>query len=211
MKTITGNDSRKSNQEENERLTEQVKLIRDKYGKAYNFFEVFKPELQDKTSKNEDRVYFGQSPTLELVALAYSEQILISWLVDQYEYFNSQCAVQQLDVNQLEELALLTFLNANNLKVSEIQLFIFKVRSSVYGEFFGKVDIQRILFFLQEFKNERRKKLADFYYEQKEEEKKKIREQWRKESITRQQYEEMVKSGTYKPRFMNNSQLKKTK
>lgn len=162
---------------------------------------VFRPELQDRIYENTDRIFFGRAPVLKHVAEAFNKDVVITWIIQQYEYMNSRAIVKQLTFPQLEELSLLTFINANFFKTSEIQYFILKIRLGTYGDWFGCVDIQRIMVFLQGFIQERNKMYADYSIREQKERQEIAREQYRKGAVSRQRFIQMVQSGEYKCQF----------
>lgn len=182
-------------------LSSQALAILNMYGEPNNFLGVFKAELQDRTYENIDRVFFGRAPILEYVAEAYGKDLAIVWLMQQYEYMNSRATVRQLDSKQLEELSLLTYIDARKLKTSEIQYFILNIRLGKFGDFFGSIDVQRIMGFLQEFMVMRNRKLSEHYLDKEKEKREKERLTWSKGAITREEYLKQVKEGVYKPKL----------
>lgn len=110
---------------------------------------------------NERQCIFGRYPTLAEINTIYMGRVAEQWLakefMDMEKYFFFS---KRLDKFQLAELSQHIYKKYNWLKVSELLLFLWKCKDIEFGEFFGMVDSQRILVFLNEYMKSR-KKLID--------------------------------------------------
>jgi hypothetical protein len=98
------------------------------------------------------------SATLDTLAKVYGaeamELLLRAWLEELCRFCRASSDAM-LDENQLRQAAAFVYEEARALKVSELALFFSNIKRGPYGKFYGAVDAQSILCFLQEYKRER--------------------------------------------------------
>lgn len=99
-----------------------------------------------------------RSSTLAEIAQVYGEDtvaLLISAWLEELCRFCRTNPDMMLTENQLRQAAELMYAEAACLNVAELSLFFVGVKRGDYGKFYGAVDAQSILCFLQEYKRER--------------------------------------------------------
>jgi hypothetical protein len=123
------------------------------------------------------------SATLAELAGAYGAEavaLLIRVWLEELCRFCRANADMMLDESQLRQAAGLLYAEAERLNVAELALFFTSVKRGDYGKFYGAVDAQSILCFLQEYKRERSAAIQQL---------RRRREQQRR----REEYERMMK------------------
>lgn len=172
-----------------------IAKTKEKYGDSENFLKQFNPDKQILASKNLERSYLGIAPTLTTVVNAYGYDVLEVWIMAQLENLNDFCGANvKIEIPQMSNLVKIIFSEYYYLKISELLLFFYRLKAGEYGHFYGSIDPQKITVALLEFK---RRRIAEIqYYELKKqnEEKNKLREEWAKNSVTREQYEQMKRA-----------------
>ena len=107
---------------------------------------MFNPSLQQVAADNEQRAIFGTAPMLCVLDAAYGEGSATQWLIPQ---LHSLCAAvgvkNKLDDAQLMQLATMIRSEFGYLKATEVMLFLYRLKGGHYGEFYGSVDIQRVM------------------------------------------------------------------
>ena len=155
------------------------------------FCEVYSPSLQKAVAKNEERAIMGTAPMLCTLDAAYGNGSAVVWLIPQLHDLCAAVGVKtKLDDNQLKQLAQMIRNEFGYLKATEVMLFLLRVKAGHYGEFYGSVDIQRIMRALRgKFAEERAAVIAK--YESAERDLK--RQQWAADAATPEQIEEIKK------------------
>ena len=88
--------------------------------------QVMNPELQHVCATNVERAYFGTAPTLFTLRCAYHDEAATEWMLPQLYDLGEYCGVKEkLD---------------NFLKVTEVMLFLHRLKSGHYGHFYGAID-----------------------------------------------------------------------
>lgn len=123
----------------------------------------FNPSLQKNVAENEERAILGTAPMLCTIDAAYGEGSAAQWLIPQLIDLCAAVGVKtKLDDVQLKQLAQMIRSEFGNYKATELMLFFWKLKGGHYGEFYGSVDIQRIMRALRgKFTDERDKVIAD--------------------------------------------------
>lgn len=155
------------------------------------FCVTFNPSLQQMAADNIDRAIFGTAPMLCTIDAAYGEGSAATWLVPQLHNLCAAVGVKtKLDDNQLMQLAKMIRNEFGYLKATEVMLFVWRFKAGHYGEFYGAVDIQRIMRALRgKFAEERARHIQ--LHENMERDRE--REQWAKDAATPEQIEEIKK------------------
>lgn len=141
------------------------------------FKSIYSPTNQLAVISNRSACFFGHYPTLDQINMHYNSYVAQDWLIDQLVDFNCySIELEPMDSNQLETLSFMIVDKFGYLKVTELLLFFYEMKSGTYGNFFGKMTPMRIMEFLHSFvevtrkeANEKRLKDAeDLYYKERE-------------------------------------------
>lgn len=123
---------------------------------------MFNPDLQQVAAANEDRAMFGTAPILCVLDAAYGEGSAVTWLIPQLHNMCVAVGVKtKLDDEQLRQLAVMIRNEFGYLKVTEVMLFMWRLKGGHYGEFYGSVDMQRIMRALRGKYSEERARMLD--------------------------------------------------
>jgi hypothetical protein len=107
---------------------------------------MFNPDLQPVAADNEQRAMFGTAPMLCVLDAAYGEGSAVTWLIPQLHNMCVAVGVKtKLDDEQLRQLAVMIRNEFGYLKVTEVMLFMWRLKGGHYGEFYGAVDMQRVM------------------------------------------------------------------
>lgn len=99
------------------------------------------PVLQPACAENPDRAYFGNAPTLMTLRCAYHDGAATMWLLPQLYDLGEYCGVKdRLDKGQLKQLAQIVTQEFSFLKVTEVMLFLYRLKAGCYGHFYGSID-----------------------------------------------------------------------
>ena len=136
------------------------------------FCKAFNPDLQVTVSQNEDRAILGKAPMLCVLDAAYGEGSASQWIIPQlYDLCVAVGVKNKLDDIQLKQLAQMIRYEFGFLKVTELMLFLYRLKAGHYGEFYGSVDIQRIMRALRsKFCDERANMISNYEGELKDRE-----------------------------------------
>jgi len=161
-----------------------------RYGEATEFLVTFNKDIQPLVAANPERAYLGTAPTLTIVIHAYNREVLISWLMAQMENLNDFIGIdKKMNINQMEELAGIIAVECHFLKVTEIHLFLHRMKAGRYGQFYGVIDPMRIMGGLSAFMEERGNEMSVYYRRQHNIYMNELREQWAKNAVSREEYE----------------------
>ena len=95
---------------------------------------------------DEDRAILGNSPMLCTIDAAYGEGAAVQWLIPQLHDLCVAVGVKtKLDDRQLKQLAQMIRDEFGFLKATEVMLFMWRLKGGHYGEFYGSVDMQRVM------------------------------------------------------------------
>jgi hypothetical protein len=107
---------------------------------------MFNPDLQKVAADNEQRAILGTAPMLCVLDAAYGEGSAVTWLIPQLHNLCAAVGVKtKLDDAQLMQLATMIRTEFGYLKATEVMLFLYRLKAGHYGEFYGSVDIQRVM------------------------------------------------------------------
>ncbi len=170
-----------------------VKLL-EKYPEYKKLGERFNQQAQLKLAlTNPSYVVCNEYkiPTLATVSGAYGVDAAINWLMIQFENLNDFVGVKEkMQIYQLNELSTLFFSECYYLNISEIMLFLIKLKRGDFGEFYGYIDPLKIMSAKNEFIRQRRLALQKHEEEKEKEKMKEMRKKWDEEGIT---YDEFLK------------------
>jgi len=129
-----------------------------------SFCTMFNPDLQQVAADNERRAILGTAPMLCVLDAAYGEGSAVTWLIPQLHSLCVAVGVKtKLDDAQLMQLAMMIRKEFGYLKATEVMLFLWRLKGGHYGEFYGSVDIQRVMRALRGKFSEERAKVLDAY------------------------------------------------
>lgn len=184
------NEKPKSYEEYNGRLQKSISEVKSRYGDAQQFMITFNKNIQPLTAANAERAYLGTAPTLTLIRKCYSNKILIIWIIAQLENLNDFIGVnQKMNIHQMEELAQIIAIDYHYLKVTELHLFLHRLKGGRYGEFFGNIDPILITKALRTFASERIHEITAYERARQNTKMMQLRKQWANESVSRQEYD----------------------
>ena len=96
-------------------------------------------------------------PTIGELMEAYGGEVVHAWMCIMVENLNDFCGVKQkMTDEQKEEVAHILMCECVRLNIAEVALFFDKVKSGVFGEFYGILDTVRTMKILKDFMRERR-------------------------------------------------------
>ena len=162
-----------------------VQKVLDTYGTCESFLLANTPDRQLDICNDLNLCYFGDSPTLSIVRLAYGTNIPEAWLVPQLLDASLFCGLKQdIDKSQMRTLATIIANDYHWLKIDELLLFFFRFKSAHYLHFYSYFDPHVILGSLKMFINER----ARAHERKEQEERDKEAENSRRNAITYEEY-----------------------
>lgn len=147
----------------------------------------FNPSLQNKCYAHPVRCVYGKAPTLAAVRRDYGEQVAVDWLVIELNDYQDFVGVKEegkTTFDVINELSKMILGRYYYLKLSEIMLFLQKLKYGDYGEMYGRVDAVRILRALKLFITDRNEIIDK--HEQEESSRKRIAA--KKNAISYQEY-----------------------
>ena len=152
---------------------------------------MFNPSLQQVVADNLDRAMFGTAPMLCVLDAAYGEGSAVTWLIPQLHDLCAAVGVKtKLDDGQLRQLATMIRDEFGYLKATEVMLFLWRLKAGHYGEFYGSVDIQRVMRALRgKFTDERSKVIERHEGERRDRE----RQEWAKTALKPHEIEALRK------------------
>lgn len=119
----------------------KVNEVSRRYGSIEDFLLTFSPDKQMTYCAYEDKCFFGTSPTLGKLNNAYGKNAASAWLVPQLVSLSEYCGCKdKLTDMQLRELAMIIATKYGYLKVTELMLFFYWLKSGIYGRFYGVID-----------------------------------------------------------------------
>lgn len=140
----------------NQCKTPEVQRVLECYGECESFLLANSPDKQLNICNDSNLCYFGDSPTLSIVRLAYGSNIPEAWLVPQLVDASLFCGLKQdIDKSQMRTLATIIANDYHWLKIDELLLFFFQFKSAHYLHFYSYFDPHVILGSLKMFINER--------------------------------------------------------
>ena len=131
------------------------------------FCVMYNPDLQQVAADNEQRAILGTAPMLCVLDAAYGDGSAVTWLIPQLHNLCAAVGVKtKLDDNQFKQLATMIRDEFGYLKATEVMLFLWRLKAGKYGEFYGSVDIQRVMRALRGKFYDERTKVIEAYEEE---------------------------------------------
>lgn len=154
----------------------------------------FSPTLQLRVAAHVEHAHMGPIPTLAQVSRCYGEPTAEAVLCFELEDLNRFAGTKtKLEMHQQKEVARIILTEFYYLKVSEVLLFFFRLKSGRYGSFYGSVDAIQILVFLRTFTGERLVALERYEAESRRLRQEEERKKTSSDSVTYEQYLEIKK------------------
>ena len=164
--------------------------IMERYGDAKNFATIFNPSMQVVCAMNIERALRGDAPTIKQLIHAYQVSQIEVWLMAQLHDLNDYAGVKtKMDSMQMKNLAHMLITKALYLKASEILLFFHKLKGGDFGVFYGTVDPQKVGENMNEFMKWRSVQLDRIIYIETQQELERKRAEWKKNAITREEFD----------------------
>jgi hypothetical protein len=167
-----------------QKLSDKSLKVIERYGNGLQFVTTFNPDLQIYCAKHPDRTFTGEAPTLATLCQTYPEKQVRVWIMVQLENFNDFVGVKEKllpeKMNSLIEIILAEYYY---FKASELLLFFYKLKTGIYGAFYGVVDPVVIMSALTEFKAYRKQQIEIYEREKQQKEREKQWEEWQKKAV----------------------------
>lgn len=127
-------------------LKQKADTLLSQHGSIKAFMLANNPSVQQAVAQDEGRAILGTAPMLCTIDAAYGEGSAAQWLIPQLHNMCVAVGVKtKLDDAQLKQLATMIRDEFGFLKTTEVMLFMWRLKGGHYGEFYGSVDIQRIM------------------------------------------------------------------
>lgn len=140
-----------------------------------------------------DRCFVGNAPKLYEVSNTYGFNVTLSWLEAQLHDLNESVGAKvKLTLQQINDCACLIMERHSTLKTTELMFFFRGMKCGDFGEFYGVVDLQKIMSSLNKFYKLRADELARIYKAREDEEKRKKRERDAKHNLSAEAYLEWL-------------------
>lgn len=131
-------------------------MLQSKDATIDDFLLSHNPCNQMELCHSPDHCYFGDSPMLSLLKLAYGSRAAELWLVPQLTSVSDYCGLKEkVSEEQLLELAKLITTYYHWLKTDELMLFFARFKATKYERFYSYFDPQVVLTSLKQFLVER--------------------------------------------------------
>lgn len=129
----------------------------ERYHDEDNFLALFNPSKQVAYTRDLDRAFRGDAPSLSLLAKSFGAGARDNWLDIQFTELAvfSGCK-DKLSSHQIDALIDIVAEEYYYLKVTELMYFFRKFKAGEYGKFYGAVDPLTITCALKEFCDDRR-------------------------------------------------------
>lgn len=177
------------------RLQNAINDVKTRYGSAADFMRIFNKDIQPQTALYPARAHLGTAPSMALVRSAYNDEVLVTWIMAQLEDINDFAGTSiKMSLDQMEQLARVISTEYYYLKVTELHLFLHRLKAGRYGFFYGAIDPMKITSSLATFSEERRIEIARIENEKSQAEIVSKRHEWSKTAISRQEYERIKNS-----------------
>jgi hypothetical protein len=156
----------------------------ERYGDGLKFAETFNPDLQLYCVQNIERSFMGDAPSLAAIKHAYPDEQVNTWIMahlrDLYKFAGVK---EKLDFKQMKALAEIILTEYYYFKASELLLFFYKLKTGIYGTFYGVVDPIVIMNALTEFRAYRRQQIEIYERERQQKEREEQWEEWEKKAV----------------------------
>ena len=152
--------------------------------------------IHDKVDKSKESVYyafFGDHPTLADIDNRYGEQKAAACIVPHLLSLSAMSGARvKMDEFQVRDTAKLIATTYPNAKITEIALFISRMKAGRYAQFYGSVDPMTIMRSLKYFMTT--EKAFTYECRKSEEQERRFAEQQRR-AVSYEQYQAMKKAG----------------
>ncbi len=139
------------------RLPPAVQMVIQTYHSEDNFLTLFNPSKQVAYTRDIDRAFRGNAPSLGLIAKAFGSGARDTWIdIQLTELAAFSGCKDKLTDHQVEGLIDIIAEEYSYLKVTELMYFFRKFKAGEYGKFYGAVDPITITCALKEFCDDRR-------------------------------------------------------
>lgn len=175
----------------------QVAILKQ-YPKPSDISRAYNPDLQNKIIRKnitQGELALKESiPTLSQHRMTYGDHNTILWLKVQFNSLNEFSGqAHGMNDGQLHELCELVLSQYHWLNMAEICLFIGLFKLGQYGTFYGSIDPLKITSALQTYVRERESSIDSYERNIRNEAQQAQRDQWEKEGISREEYEQLRK------------------
>lgn len=126
-------------------------IVIQRFGDDDNFKRMANPDNQVYFGKHPTTAVMGDYPTMRDIETAYGKGFAAEWLLPHIANLALFVGAKNLTVPQEVELARILAVEAQNLKVTEVLLFFYRLKAGHYGRFYGEVDPMVITCALREF------------------------------------------------------------
>ncbi|MBQ0164642.1 MAG: hypothetical protein KBS75_05500 [Bacteroidales bacterium] len=173
-------------------MKNKIQILQSKDATIDDFLLSHNPSIQMELCHSPDKCYFGDSPTLSLLKLAYGSRAAELWLVPQLTSVSNYCGLKEkVSEEQLFELSQLIATYYHWLKTDELMLFFARFKATQYERFYSYFDPQVVLTSLKQFLVER----SRAYDRRDQEVRMREMEEDRKNAITYDEYLKMKEEG----------------
>lgn len=136
----------------------KVLELRSQHPTIKDFMLCNNPSRQMILCRSPNYCYFGNSPTLSLLKLAYGSTAAELWLVPQLKSISDYCGLKEkVSEEQLLELATIIATHYHWLKTDELILFFARFKAAKYERFYSYFDPQAILASVEQFLTDKNK------------------------------------------------------
>lgn len=139
------------------RLPPAVQMVIQTYHSEDNFLTLFNPSKQVAYTRDIDRAFRGNAPSLGLIAKAFGNGARDTWIdIQLTELASFSGCKDKFTDHQVQGLIDIIAEEYSYLKVTELMYFFRKFKAGEYGKFYGAVDPITITCALRDFCNDRR-------------------------------------------------------
>lgn len=171
----------------------KVLELRSQHATIKDFMLCNNPSRQMVLCRSPNYCYFGNSPTLSYLKLAYGSTAAELWLVPQLKSISDYCGLKEkVSEEQLLELATIIATHYHWLKTDELILFFAFFKAAKYERFYSYFDPQAILASMEQFLKDR----SNAFEKRDQEIRMRKMEEDRKNAITYDEYLKMKEEGT---------------
>lgn len=133
-----------------------MKAILKKFDNVKSFLSGCNPSVQLSACRNPDNCFFGISPTLTELDMAYGPRTAEMWLVPQITDVSLSCGLKEdASEEQIATVAVGIITMYSWLKIGELLLFFFYFKCGKYLKFYSRFDTQIFMQSLRLFLDDR--------------------------------------------------------
>ena len=155
--------------------------MRRRYGDREQFMLTFTSSHEAGYCRYVERCIFGSAPTLSQVNTAYGANTSAAWLIPLLTDVSEFCGCKEkITPKQIDALADIIVLNYGYLKVTELMLYFWWLKSGRYGKFYGAVDPMVITTTLHDFIKDRNALMA----RKESEDEERRQSEWKKNAVS---------------------------